>query len=223
MVTDVALGVEGAVRDFKVYESLFILAIDAEGDFPTSLIDTLDTSLAAAIIFELVLHNKINLNEHRVAVNDSLSTEDPILDNILYAMTDMARMRKLRYWIHTLVYKHIADEIGHRLVEKNVLVRKKKHLRLVSPYCQELRMQENAKYYVLNHLRKIVLAGSPSDLGDRVLLRFLYRGDMLSLVFTRGEHKAARMYMKKLILDEEENREHHLEKIVDEIMTELGR
>ena len=223
MVTDVALGVEGAVREFKVYEALFLLAIDAEGDFIASVKDTLESSLAAAVIMDLVLQHKINLTEHRVVVNDSLSTEDPILDNILFAMADMARMRKLRFWIHTLVYRKIVGETGHRLVEKNVLVRKKKHLHLVSPYCEQPETHATAKYYVINHLREIVLAGSPPDPGDRVLLQLLCHNDMLNLVFTRGERKAARTKIKKLILDEGENLGNDLGKLVDDILTEIGR
>jgi hypothetical protein len=218
-----ALKTEGVVKGLRVYEALFLLAIDIEGDFIASVKDTLESSLAAGVLAELVLLHKINIYDNQVSVNDSLSIEDPFLDNILFAIADMARMRKIKYWINTLIYRKIVDETGHRLVEKNILTRKKKHLKLVTPYNQQFGMYPTAKYYVIDHLREIVLAGYPYDPEDWVLLQLLYRGNMLSLVFARGERKAARLKIKKLNLDKGENQENNFGKMIDDILAEIGR
>jgi hypothetical protein len=187
---------------FLIFEALLLLAIDEkEGNLFHSVLDALEPGIAGAVLIELTMNNRIVLRDNRLQVVDQTPTENPLLDRALLAILETARPRKLKYWINTLVYNRIIDEVVQQLVEKDVLIRKKKRLRLVIPFSENAISQGASKYGVTHRLRQIVLGSLSPELPDKLLLAILYHASMLSLVFTRGECKAAQKQIKKLILD----------------------
>jgi Golgi phosphoprotein 3 len=202
----------------NIFEALFILALDEEeGDIVESVLSTLESTLAGAVLTELVLQNRIELVDHRVNVTNQSPTGIPVLDKALFEIIDASKPRKLKYWINTLTYKKLLDEIAHQLIEKGVLVRKKKRLWLVSS-SGDNGNNFSAKYGLKSRLREIVLAGQEPDLSENVLLAFLYDSDLLKLVYTHGERKAAHKRDKKLIANDEEGS--GLGEALDEIVDE---
>ena len=188
----------------NIFESLFILALDdEEGDFAESIVSILEPALAGAVLAELVLLSRIELVDNRVVVTDQTHTELPILDNALFEILDTTKPRKLKYWINTLISKKIIEEIGQHLVLKELLVRKKKRLRLTTLYGESHYGNVSAKLMVKKRLREIVMEGQEPELFEKVLLTFLYHAEFDKLVFTHGERKAAHKRMKKLITNEE--------------------
>ncbi len=201
----------------NIFEALFILAVDDEdGDVVESVLRPLESILAGAVLAELVLRKRVELVDNRVCIFDQMPTEHPILDRALFDMIDTKEHRKLRYWINTLAYKKLMDEIGHQLVTRGVLVRKKKRLHLVNSCNEHSDVNIVPKYNLKNRLREIVLAGQPAELSEKVLLAFLYHSEMLKLAFTFGERKAAHKRIKKLITNDEG--ESSLGKTLDEIV-----
>jgi hypothetical protein len=189
----------------NIFEALFILALDdEEGNIVESAASILESALAGAVLSELVLQNRIGLTDNRVIVTDQAPTQQAILDKALFDIFDTTKTRKLKYWINTLTFKKIMDEIGHHLVEKGVLVRKKKRLRLVTPSGEGENRHISAKYTLKNRLREIVLAGGIPELPEKVLLSFMYHAKLDNLIFTHGERKAAHKRVKKLIANEEQ-------------------
>ena len=189
----------------NIFESLFILALDdEEGIIVESVEANLESILAGAVLAELIMQNRICLGDHRITVADPTPTGHRILDKTLQDMIDAGKPRKLKYWFNTLTYKKALEEVGQYLVEKGMLVRKKKHLHLVIPYGESPDGTVQSKYGLKNRLRDIVLAGQLPELTEKVLLAFLYHADMLKLVFTHGERKAAQKRVKKLVANDEE-------------------
>ncbi|HVP20772.1 MAG TPA: GPP34 family phosphoprotein [Anaerolineaceae bacterium] len=185
---------------FTIFETLFLLAIDdEEGDVIDSAVSVLEPALAGSVLAELVLLNRIKLEDGRITITDQAPTEDRILDKTLSAIQEAGRLRKLKYWINTLTYEKLLSEIGQSLVEKGVLVRKKKRLLLVVPYGEGSARQISVKYGLKNHLREIVLGGQAADQREFVQLALLNECDLLSLVFTRGERKGAQKKIDTLI------------------------
>jgi hypothetical protein len=188
-----------------IFEALFILALDEEeGDIVESESKTLDTLLAGAILAELVLHSRLELRDQRIVVVDQTPTEHPILDICLYEILETTKARKLKYWLNTLAYNKVTEEIGHHLVEQGVLVRKKKCLLLAIPHGENPDGGVTTKSILKKRLREIALAGQEPLLTEKVLLAFLYHGDLIKLVFKHGERKPARKRVKKLIANDEE-------------------
>ena len=189
----------------NIFESLFLLALDdEEGSIVESVESSLESILAGAVLAELVLQNRFNLTDNRITVTDQTPTGHRILDKTLQDMIDAGKPRKLKYWFNTLTYKKALDEVGQYLVEEGVLIRKKKHLHLVLAYGESPDGSVQSKYCLKNRLREIVLAGQPPELSEKVLLAFLYHAELLKLVFTHGERKAAQKRVKKMVANEEE-------------------
>jgi golgi phosphoprotein 3 len=202
----------------NIPEALFILALDEEeGEIYESVANSLEFTLAGAVLAELVLQNRIELADHRVMVTDQTQTECPILDQALFDILDTSRPRKLKYWINTLVYKKIQAEVGHQLVEKGVLARKKKRLRQVIPVGENQEGNGTARHSLKKRLREIVFAGQAPDLSEKVLLAFLAHSELFKLVFKHGDRKAARQRVKNLIKNDEEGirQDKTLDEIVD--------
>jgi len=185
---------------FTIFETLFILAVDdEEGNVLESVVKVLEPTLAGGVLAELVLLNRIKLADGRITITDESPTENSILDKTLYAIQEMGRLRKLKYWINTLTYEKLLAEVGQCLIEDGVMVRKKKKLRLVVPYGEGQDKQVSAKYGLKNRLREIVLEGQTPDQRELVQLALLYECDLVTLVFTRGERKAANKRIKTMI------------------------
>lgn len=185
----------------SIAEALYILALDHQtGTIVAPAAHILEPVLAGAILAELVLQGRLDEEaltaQHRVLALDLTATEHPLLDKILFEIFDTIGERKLKYWINTLIYKNIQQEIAQHLVEKGVLIRKKKRLRLVSPPGENF----SAKIPLKNRLRTRILVGQPDlDPSDKILLALLDHSGLLKLVFTLDERKAAHKEIKKLV------------------------
>lgn len=188
---------------FTTFETLFLMAIDdEEGNLLDSAIEDLDPALAGAVLAELALTGRIKVEDGRVAVVDSTATENPILDHALDNILETGsktHVRKIKYWINTLTYGNLRSEIGQYLVEKGVLIRKKKHLCLVIPFGNDPKVQASAKYGLKNRMREIVLAGVPAGQNELIQLALLFHSGLLTLVFTPGERKAAAIKVQAMI------------------------
>lgn len=185
---------------FNFFESLFILALDSEeGCIIEAVAKKLESVLIGAVFAELVLKNRIALQDKRIVVIDQSPTEHPVLDKALLEIIGSPKPRKIRYWINTLVYKKYQQDISHQLVEKAILLRTKKRLKFVTPYGKGSEGNVSAQYILKRHLREAVFSGKDLEISDKVLLAFVYRADLIKLVFTQGERKTARKQMKKLI------------------------
>jgi len=190
----------------KIFEALFILALDEdEGYIVESAVEKLETALAGAVLAELALQERIEIRDNRVVVTNQVHLDHPVLDRALNEIVDDTRLRKPRYWINTLAYQKVLREIGHDLVDQGVLFRHKKRLHLAAPFGEEQAPETSLKYSVKEHLRKMILAGGQPELADQVLLSFLYYADLLRLVFTVGERKAASKQIRKLLQDSQGN------------------
>jgi len=194
-----------------------LIALDEEeGELHGSIVRTLESVLAGAVLIDLVLHERIKLLDDRVIVTDQSPIEDDILDKTLFAILDTGRPRKLKYWINTIIYEKVTNEVTHYLVKKEVLIRKKKRLRLAI-----LEGNGSIKSKLENRLRGVVLGDQEPELREKVLLAFLYYTDLLKLVFPHKERKIVRKRVKKWIGDGKEG--NNLGTPLDEIVAAASK
>ncbi len=186
-----------------IVDALFILAVDdEEGDLVRSAAVVLEPVAASAILAELVLHERVDLVDGRIVARDPTPMNEAMLDKALYQILDMSQSRKLRYWVNTFSYENCLEEVGHHLVQKGVLIRHKKRLYLAKPKAENSPGNNSIKFQLKNRLREIVLEKQQPEMQDKVLLAFLFQDDLLKLISTHGERKAARKWIRKNILDD---------------------
>lgn len=185
---------------FTITEEFFLLCIDDnKGKVISAVSDGLHLGLAGALLADLALHGKISVAEKKLAILDPSPVGDPILDAGLAIITSEKRTRKLDFWLQKLGNKKLASQVVERLVEKNVIRVEKKRYLWVIPYEVFPQVDASAKYWVKHHLRSATLAGGEVTPGIVTLLSLLKACQLLNLVFTRDEQKAAERKVTKLV------------------------
>lgn len=178
--------------DLTIPEKLFILAIDDDRGTVASFVrDTLGYGLAGGVLAELALANKIQLVDGRLAIVDAAALPDPLLHGALATIAAEKKPRKIGRWLEKLGSNKIEKQVAAKLAECNMITIEEKRVLWIIP--NELYSQKDAsvKYWVKEHLRSVVLAGEKAAPADVALLSLLIACDMLRLVFTRDERKAA--------------------------------
>ena len=177
--------------NLPIPEELLMLMIDDEGGISGPMKTILPYGLAGAFLAELVLANKIHLEEDRITVSGTAPSGDTLIDDILAMITAEKKPRKLSHWVQVIGSKLSIKQVALRLVERKVIGIEKKVYSWVIPFPAFPLVQASAKYLVKLHLRGIVLAGEPANSADIILLGLLEACRLQRLVFTRDERKSA--------------------------------
>lgn len=178
--------------DLTIPEKLFILAIDDDqGAIASFVKSTLAYGLAGGLLAELALADKIKLVDNRLRVVDSASMPDPMLHATLATIASEQKPRKLGKWIEMIGNRKTVKQVAARLAEHGAITVEEKRILWIIPNDVYPQKDASVKYWVKEHLRSIIMAGGQAEPGDVALLSLLTACDMLRLVFTRDERKAA--------------------------------
>lgn len=174
-----------------IFEELFLLALDEEkGNILPFAKKTLAHAISGGILAELTLLGKVRSNEkHRLELIDPVPTGDALLDESIQEIKDSEKTRKLAYWISLLSArpKRLRENIGERLVAKNLLFQEDKRFFWRFPSPEEQLPPNPTKYEMKKPLRAAILAGAESDSRTLALLNVASDTGLLSLVFTQDE------------------------------------
>lgn len=92
----------------------------------------LDNGLAGALLLDLVLAGRIDIEDKKVTVHDATPPGDPLLDRTLARIYGEPRERKAGHWV-TKLAKVARRQTTDRLVEQEVLRRERDKVLLVFP------------------------------------------------------------------------------------------
>ena len=180
------------MTDLIIAEKLFILTIDDErGEMPASVKAVLRFGLAGALLAELTLANKFQLNEGRLLLSDPIVTHDGLLDEIMGMVALEQKPRKLIYWIEVIGRKQTVREVAERLAGRKVISIEKERYPWISPSIAYPQVDGSAKYCVKQRLREIILAKDQPEAADIILFSLLRACQLLRLVFTSDERRSA--------------------------------
>jgi hypothetical protein len=188
---------------FNLPEKLFILSIDDDkGAIAPSVKDILRYGLAGAVLAELALAGKIQLERERLKLIDKIPTGDPLFDEVLVKFAAEKKLHKPGRWVNEIGNRLIVKHVAGRLAERNVITIEKKRFSWTYPAIAYPQVDASTKYWVKAHLRAVILAGEKYDASDITLLSLLSACNLLRLVFTRDEHKAAKKKVQALVKGE---------------------
>jgi Golgi phosphoprotein 3 len=189
-----------------LYEEFQLLTIHNEkGIFIGSTLERLKLGLVGAILAELTLNGKIcSTNNHRLHLEDTSPTNDPILDDALITLQNADKERKFGYWLNNLFPKteKLLKKVTKNLVQTGILSQEDDNLVWVIPSPLHPEVYSTTKYAVVQHLRSIVLAREQASPREIAYLSLLSACGMLDLVFLRDERKAANQYINQLVVGE---------------------
>jgi golgi phosphoprotein 3 len=177
---------------FNIYEELFLISIDDEsGEVSSPAAYSIQYGLAGAILADLALYKKIELDSEKLVVLDSAPTGDRRLDESLAMIVASHKLRKPSHWINVLAVKKLTRLVAEGLAARGMLQIVDQRYLSIIPYEAYPPYDVSAKYGVKANLRAIVLGGARPVPGAVVLLSLIKACDLLNLVFTRDERKAA--------------------------------
>jgi hypothetical protein len=185
-------------------EELFLLALDDdEGWIVASALDTLRYGLAAALLADLALHDKIAVEEQRIVVRDLQPLGDELLDDTLKRLADSAKPRKVKFWLNALGFRKLPKQIAQRLAAQGVLVEGERRVAWAIPSAGAPQPDAPAKYWIKQSLRTAGLLHARPERRAVVLLSLMQGCRLLNLVFTRDERKAASKRVDELVRGED--------------------
>lgn len=185
-------------------EELFLLALDDdEGWIVAPALDTLRYGLAAALLADLALHDKIVVAEQRIVVRDLRPLGDDLLDDTLKRLAGSSKPRKVKYWLNALGFRKLPKQIAQSLVARGVLVEKERQYEWAQPYVAAARPDAPAKYWIKQDLRAAALTQGRPERRTLVLLSLMQGCRLLTLVFTKDERKTARKRLDDLLAGED--------------------
>jgi golgi phosphoprotein 3 len=178
---------------FTLYEELFLLSIHVEkGTILGTSVEKMKPGLAGAILAELAMLGKIQTsNNHRLQLIEANPTNVAVLDEALNTLKKSEKERKLSYWFSVFSQKgkKFSKQIIESLVQKGVITQEDDHLSWVTPSPLQGDVKASTKFWLVNHLRSIVLTSEEIKPRDIVLLSLLRACGLLDLVFLRDERK----------------------------------
>ena len=185
-------------------EELFLLALDDdEGWIVAPALDILRYGLAAALLADLALHDKIVVEEQRIVVRDLRPLGDDLLDDTLKRLADSPKPRKVKYWLNALGFRKLPKQIAQGLVARGVLIERERQYEWAQPYIGAARPDAPAKYWIKQDLRAAALTQARPDRRTIVLLSLMQGCRLLTLVFTKDERKTARKRLDELLEGED--------------------
>ena len=194
---------EPVMPQLNIAEKLFLLAIaEDEGKLLPSVKERVRYGLVGALLAELALSGKVQLQDERLLLVDTAPCGEPVFDEIVAQIASEEKLRKLKRWIEKIGSKRTMRLVANRLEEQLVITVEKKRYLLVLPYEVYAPVDATAKYWVKQQLRGLVLAGGKSTTGDVALLSLLKACRLLRLVFTRDERSLANKRVDELVQNE---------------------
>lgn len=149
-------------------EELFLLALDDdEGWIVESALDTLRFSLAAALLANLALHDRIVIEDGRLHVFDAEPIGDELLDAVLERLDGSEKPRKVKYWLNALGFRKLPKQVAQRLVELGLLHEEDRRYFWIAPNATYPQRDTPAKYWIKNEFARSRTdpeqAGAPHD------------------------------------------------------------
>jgi hypothetical protein len=185
-------------------DDIFLLTIhEDKGTILSSAQSNLPYGLAGALLTELALHGKLQVNpRHRVEVLDTSQTGDDLLDVPLQEIITVDQPHKVGYWINKLSedHKKITKRLVERLVQEEIITLEDKRMLWVIPCARSPEPCGSAKFWIKTRLRKQALADQEVDLQDLALLNLVGSLNWFGLVFTQDERKLAFRRLRMLLV-----------------------
>jgi len=190
---------------FSIAEELFLLSVhEKKHSLSFSSNYEVDYALAGALLAELLLLEKIKINEEgRVEISPEAEADDPLLAIIWKKIKKEKRPRKINYWIRLFGQdqKKVKDQIIENLIQKNVIAVKNKKF-LWIPYKEYTQQDTTAKFFSKEMLRLVVFAKEKSGDHSIILLSLVRACDLLDHLFTIDEIAAAKTRVNELVKNE---------------------
>jgi len=191
--------------DLKTTEKLLLIALDpVKGKFLISSLQ-LNVGLVGAILMEMTFDKKIVIEQNKLLLKSSKSSNDPVLSEITGIIKKSKKPRKVKYWVSKLErkvrrYKWIFLEKMQK--DRLVRIEHKKFLGAIS-YRKCYLINKRIRDDILKQLKDAVFYKKELTEENIVLLGLVEAcGLQKTLVSDRKELKVVKKRLKELLKEE---------------------
>lgn len=178
---------------------LLLLALDDErGTVLSEAGIGLDYGLAGAIVMELALRGRLQVDGERVSATGT-ATDDPLLDDALRAIAATPG-RTLSHWV-----RHLPGELNglrqrllDRLVAKGTLARRDQRVLLLFHRNVYSERDTRVEHDIRARLDGVLLHGQSPDAATACLIHLAAACRVTDAIYPRNQHKAIRARMAEL-------------------------
>lgn len=190
----------------KLYEGLVLLALNDEtGD---TLGSYLEYTIAAGIIAELLLLNKITVNrdnKDKIEVLDTTPTGDPVMDDAIQSMVDKKRPDTLKNWVSRIAQSsRLKHKVADQLVADGIVKSEDKKVLWIFSYKVYPEVNPEPEQQLRADMRRLVI-DNPLEVDPRVslLVALAKSANLLKTVFSKDELYTHRKRIDKIAKGEE--------------------
>lgn len=183
-----------------IAEDLLLLATDDATGKTTVSSMQLDPALAGAVLMELVILGRVNLEgdgrKARVVATDPTLPGDPVLDLALQTLFDLGPTKP----VHAIgkLAKGLRDRLNDALVERGILRRESGKILGLFPTTRWPAQDQGPEAGIRASVVPALVLGQEPDGRTAAIISVLTAADMLRTVVDRPDHKVAKARGKEI-------------------------
>ena len=131
--------------------------------------------LAGAILSDLIMAERIAVDEGSVKILNSQTTNNPLLDPWLQRMVDEPYVHSIHYWISAIAdeKRDIESSVLDHLIERGILIRKDKKILWVVGLRRYPTIHNEERIEVRTRLQRLIFSDEKPDHFDSTLISLL--------------------------------------------------
>ena len=187
-----------------LYEEVLLLALkDKEGSVDWKA-ENLGTVLAGALLAELLLLEKIEVDESRkqsVYVVDSSPMCEALLDEVLIEINSSAKEKPIQHWVSKLTgFPKLMERIARGLCSKGILTETEEKVLLFFKAKRYPEINPEPERALIERLRQAIFSEVKEiDLRTTLLISLTYKSNLLAIPFSSSELRQNKKQIEAII------------------------
>ncbi|PKR76784.1 hypothetical protein CEY16_13270 [Halalkalibacillus sediminis] len=183
----------------SIPERLLLLTLNDKGKVKMSSSTGIRYGLAGAILMELALLEKVEVDKNRVILIDDQLTGDPVLDGALANMKEIKKTKKAKFWVNKLAKKKYQDLVFRSLVEKDIVENVEEKILGIFPTKRYPIKDIETQNHLEQDLRAFILKEEVPEERTLLLVGLLNTCKITNHIFAKDERKEARRQIEKIM------------------------
>lgn len=193
--------------ELYLHESVLLLGLDDDKGNFTAPSAYFTYGFAAALIVDLILVERLAIEEERIVMKTNALTESKLLNGVLQRLQDdYKKPPKVSRWLHDQALRtgKLVRQGIDQLIRKGILVRKEKKVLWVIPVKRYPSVNAEPENELRARLRQILFQTAEPEPKERLLLGVLLASELYpELTTDKAERKIAKERIKALTEDSE--------------------
>ncbi len=193
----------------NLHESTLLLGLDDENGKFTAESTYHSYGLAAAAIADLILAERIAIEDDRIVIRTNALTDDKLLNDVLQRLQEQKKPPKVTGWIHYLVMRmgKLRPIAIEQLIRRGILERKEEKILWVFNVDRYPSRDVTPENRLRARLRRILFEGAEPDTRERLLLGIVLASQLLpELAPDKTLRQEAKARIEALTAEDEMNR-----------------